>query len=40
MFLHTEALKYPKATVCLQKNRKARYTFYAFPAAQGPGCGI
>ena len=36
VFLHTYALKYPKATACLQKDRESLLTFYAFPAAHWP----
>ncbi len=36
LFLHTYALKYPKATACLQKDREALLTFYAFPAKHWP----
>ena len=36
LFLHTYALKYPKATACLQKDREALLTFYAFPATHWP----
>jgi len=36
VFLHTYDLKYPKATACLQKDREALLTFYAFPAAHWP----
>jgi transposase-like protein len=31
-FLHTYEAKYPKATACLEKDREALLTFYAFPA--------
>lgn len=33
LFLETYESKYPKATTCLQKDREALLTFYAFPAA-------
>ena len=36
VFLATYELKYPKATVCLQKDREERLRFYTFPAAHGP----
>ena len=36
VFVHTYDLKYPKATVCLQKDRETLLTFYAFPAAHWP----
>ena len=36
VFLDTYALKYPKATACLQKDRAELLTFYAFPAAHWP----
>ncbi len=36
VFLETYALKYPKATACLQKDREELLTFYAFPAAHWP----
>lgn len=32
-FLTTYEAKYPKATACLEKDREALFTFYAFPAA-------
>ena len=32
----TYDLKYPKATVCLQRDRETLLTFYAFPAAHWP----
>ena len=32
LFLKTYEPKYPKATACLQKDREALLTFYAFPA--------
>ncbi len=32
LFLATYEVKYPKATACLQKDREALLTFYAFPA--------
>lgn len=32
LFLRTYAAKYPKATACLEKDREALLTFYAFPA--------
>jgi transposase-like protein len=35
-FLNTYALKYPKATACLQKDREELLQFYAFPAAHWP----
>ncbi len=33
VFLTTYEAKYPKATACLEKDREALLTFYAFPAA-------
>ena len=33
VFLTTYEAKYPKATACLEKDREALFTFYAFPAA-------
>ena len=36
VFLATYELKYPKATVCLQKDREELLRFYAFPAAHWP----
>ena len=36
LFLNTYALKYPKATACLQKDREELLMFYAFPAAHWP----
>ena len=33
VFLTTYDAKYPKATACLEKDREALLTFYAFPAA-------
>jgi transposase-like protein len=33
VFLDTYGLKYPKATVCLQKDREELLMFYTFPAA-------
>ncbi len=33
VFLATYETKYPKATACLEKDREALLTFYAFPAA-------
>jgi len=36
VFVNTYDVKYPKATVCLQKDREALLTFYAFPAEQWP----
>lgn len=36
VFINTYAVKYPKATACLQKDREALLTFYAFPAEQWP----
>ncbi len=36
VFLDTYALKYPKATACLQKDREELLIFYAFPAAHWP----
>jgi transposase-like protein len=35
-FLNTYAVKYPKATACLQKDREELLMFYAFPAAHWP----
>jgi putative transposase len=35
-FLETYALKYPKATACVQKDREELLMFYAFPAAHWP----
>ena len=35
-FLQTYALKYPKATACLEKDREELLMFYAFPAAHWP----
>ncbi len=35
-FLKTYALKYPKATACLEKDREELLLFYAFPAAHWP----
>lgn len=36
VFSNTYDVKYPKATACLQKDREALLTFYAFPAEQWP----
>ena len=36
VFINTYDVKYPKATACLQKDREALLTFYAFPAEQWP----
>jgi len=36
VFLETYAVKYPKATSCLQKDREELLMFYAFPAAHWP----
>ena len=36
VFLATYALKYPKATACLQKDREELLTFYKFPAQHWP----
>ena len=36
VFLNTYELKYPKATICLQKDREELLMFYAFPAAHWP----
>ena len=36
VFLDTYALKYPKATACLQKDREELLMFYTFPAAHWP----
>ncbi len=36
VFVQAYDLKYPKATVCLQKDRETLLTFYAFPAAHWP----
>ena len=36
VFLNTYELKYPKAAVCLQKDREELLMFYAFPAAHWP----
>lgn len=36
VFLATYELKYPKATVCLQKDREELLRFYTFPAAHWP----
>ena len=36
VFLDTYALKYPKATACVQKDREELLMFYAFPAAHWP----
>jgi transposase-like protein len=36
VFLDTYGLKYPKATVCLQKDREELLMFYTFPAAHWP----
>ena len=36
VFVKTYEVKYPKATACLQKDREALLTFYAFPAAHWP----
>ena len=36
VFLNTYALKYPKATACLQKDREELLMFYTFPAAHWP----
>lgn len=36
VFVNTYEVKYPKATACLQKDREALLTFYAFPAEQWP----
>lgn len=36
LFLDTYALKYPKATACLQKDREELLMFYAFPATHWP----
>jgi len=35
-FLNTYAVKYPKATACLEKDRDELLMFYAFPAAHWP----
>jgi len=36
VFINTYEVKYPKATACLQKDREALLTFYAFPAEHWP----
>jgi len=36
VFLETYELKYPKATMCLQKDREELLMFYTFPAAHWP----